>query len=182
MRITIRDLIKASTLALIVISMPFTVYAAHPERGEKSARLSPNGKLEATIDGVQVTMTYGRPQARGRKIWGELVPYGKVWRAGANEATAITFSKNVKVNGRALPAGSYAFFVLPQENQMTLIFNEVVEQWGAFQHDASKDKLRVNVKPVKQSSPVEELEYVHKGKTIELRWADKGVPFTVTKG
>ncbi|MEO0459440.1 MAG: DUF2911 domain-containing protein [Myxococcota bacterium] len=166
--------------AMVAIAMPAVADAAHPNRGDDSSRSSKNGKLEAVVDGVGVTLTYGRPKAKGRQIWGGLVPYGKVWRAGADEATAITFAKDVKVEGKTLKAGTYGMFVMPEKSGVTLIFNSQAEQWGAYSYEASKDVLRVKVNS-KKSKHTEELEFINAGKTIELRWGKLVVPFSVSK-
>ncbi|MEM6733568.1 MAG: DUF2911 domain-containing protein, partial [Myxococcota bacterium] len=130
-----------------VLMLPATAEAGHPSRKSDASRASKNGKLEGAIDGVSMTLTYGRPKVKDRDLWGKLVPYGKVWRAGADEATAVTFSKAVKINGKALPAGSYAFFAIPNKDKWTLVFNSQAEQWGAYSYDSSKDVLRVDVAP-----------------------------------
>jgi Protein of unknown function (DUF2911) len=115
----------------------------------KKVRVSPRAFVTQTVGLTDVTISYSRPGVKGRKIWGGLVPYDKVWRAGANEATKITFSKDVMVNGHKVPAGSYGFFLLPAKNEWTVIFNKVADQWGAFQYNKAEDFLRFTVKPEK---------------------------------
>lgn len=180
MNARIYSLIKFPILVSTAVLMPLIAQAAHPERDDDSKRKSKNGKLETTIDGVGVTLTYGRPKVKGRKIWDKLVPYGELWRAGADEPTVITFSKDAQINGKALPAGTYAFYILPKKDEMELIFYSEVIQW--FKREASKDALKISVKPVTETQHIEELDYVNEGKTIKLRWAKTGIPFTVTKG
>jgi hypothetical protein len=80
---------------------------------------------------------------RGREIWGKLVPYGQVWRTGANDATTIKFSKAVKINGKELAAGEYALFTIPAEGEWTIIFNKTAKQWGAYEYKEADDALRV---------------------------------------
>lgn len=124
----------------------------------KKVRVSPKAKVEQTIGLTDVTVSYSRPGVKGRKIWNGLVPYNRVWRAGANEATKITFSTDVMVEGKKLKAGSYGFFVIPNEKEWTVIFNKVADQWGAFTYNESEDALRFKVTP--QSAPFKEwLEY-----------------------
>ncbi|MEO1173542.1 MAG: DUF2911 domain-containing protein, partial [Myxococcota bacterium] len=100
--------------------------------------------------------------------------------AGADEATAVTFAKDVKIDGKKLPAGSYALFVIPSKDKWTLVFNSVAEQWGAYSYDSKKDVLRVDVTP-KENAHVEELTFVNTGKTVELQWEKLSAPFTVSK-
>ncbi|MGY2132659.1 DUF2911 domain-containing protein [Hymenobacter sp. HD11105] len=105
---------------------------------------SPHAVVLQTIGLTDVTVDYHTPGVKGRTIWGNLVPWNKVWRAGANENTLITFSEPVKVNGRAVPAGQYSFYVLPQDNQdWLLIFNRVTTHWGSEGYDERDDLMRV---------------------------------------
>jgi hypothetical protein len=113
----------------------------------KDVRVSPRAFVIQTIGKTDVEISYSRPGVKGRKIWGGLVPYDKVWRAGANEATKITFSSDVLVNDKKLPKGSYSFFIIPTEKNWTLIFNKVADQWGAFEYNQAEDILRFKVKP-----------------------------------
>ena len=134
---------------------------------------SPRKEMTGTIDGVKITINYGSPSLKGRVIWGGLEPYGKVWRAGANEATRITFGSDVTIDGKKIGAGTYGLFVLPEkEGAWSVIFNATAEQWGAFKYDESKDVLRVKVAPAKLGEPVEALAYMIEGKSIELVWGD----------
>jgi len=107
---------------------------------------------------ARVDIIYGRPAVKGRKIWGELVPYGRVWRAGANEATTVTFSTAVTVEGHPLAAGTYSFFTIPTDKEWTVIFNRVANQWGAFNYNAEFDALRFTTKPLEMPSE-EYLQY-----------------------
>jgi hypothetical protein len=91
---------------------------------------------------------YSNPVLKA-EIWGKLVPYDAVWRAGANEATKITFSTDVTIEGKKLKKGSYSFFAIPGKNEWTIIFNKVADQWGAFEYNESEDALRVKVKTEK---------------------------------
>lgn len=175
------NVIRSSGVLVLTLAFAAPALAGHPARKDDATRSSKNGKLEAQVDGVEMTLTYGRPQVKGRALWGKLVPYGKVWRAGADEATAVTFGSAVTIDGKELPAGSYALFAIPGEKKWTLVFNTVAEQWGAYSYDASKDALRVEVTP-KKSKHTEALDFVKSGNTIELRWGKLAVPFTVKKG
>ena len=114
-------------------------------------RVSAKASVSQTIGFTEVTINYSRPGVKGRKIWGGLVPYNKVWRAGANEATKITFSRNVRINGEKLAAGSYSFFAIPGDKEWTLIFNKIANQWGAFTYNELQDALRIKVKPAQNN-------------------------------
>ena len=118
----------------------------------KKVRVSPKAGVFQTLGITDVDVSYSRPGVKNRKIWGELVPYNKVWRAGADEATKITFSTDVMIEGKKLPAGAYGFFAIPGENEWTLIFNKIADQWGAFTYNESEDALRIKVKPVSNSN------------------------------
>jgi hypothetical protein len=153
-------------------------------------RISPKASVTQTIGFTDVTISYSRPGVKGRKIWGGLVPYNKVWRAGANEATKITFSKDVMIEGKKLKAGSYGFFAIPSPNEWTLIFNKVADQWGAFTYNEAQDAIRIKVKPVKINYWQEWMEYTfsdmnvqkagnNNSALINLVWEKLKVPFKV---
>jgi tetratricopeptide (TPR) repeat protein len=130
-----------------------------------------------------MTITFSRPGVKGRPIWGALVPYDKVWRTGANEATVITFSDDVTINGQALPKGTYMLATVPGQDSWTIIFNKVADQWGAFSYDQTKDVLRVTAKPEKapftewMTFDVPQVSWDNA--TVALRWENVAVPFTV---
>ena len=118
-----------------------------PPRDNTLPRASPNASVGQTIGVTEVDVTYARPSQRGRTLYGELVPYGEVWRTGANEATVFTTSTDLMVEGQALPAGTYSLFTIPGEDTWTVIFNETAEQWGDYEYDEAEDALRVEVEP-----------------------------------
>jgi hypothetical protein len=140
----------------------------------KDARLSPAASVKQTLGSTDVTVSYSRPGVKGRDIWGKLVPYNEVWRAGANEATTVRFTDDVLVNGQKLAAGTYGFFILPTEKDWTFIFNSEPKQWGAFKYNKEKDVLRVPVTP--ETIPNQEwLEYnidpiKSNSATLSLNW------------
>jgi hypothetical protein len=152
--------------------------SALAERGDDSQRKSKNGKTTGTIDGVEVVLEYGRPNVKGRTIWGGLVPYGKVWRTGADEATTISFGADVTVGGTTLKAGTYGLFTIPGEAEWTFIFNKVAQQWGAFSYDAGQDAARVTAKPG-MAEHVETMNFVIEGSSVVLRWEKLKVGFEV---
>lgn len=115
-----------------------------PAIAQQKPRVSPPGTASATIGGQSITITYHRPYAKGRQILGNLIPFGKVWRLGANEATKLTTPVDIEINGLKVPAGSYSMFMLiDEEEPPRLIVNKVADQWGAFKYDASQDVGRV---------------------------------------
>jgi hypothetical protein len=114
-------------------------------------RQSPSASVSQTIGYTVISIDYCRPGIHGRQIWGGLVPYNKVWRTGANEATTIQFTTDVLVEGNKVPAGRYSLFTIPTEKEWTIIFNKIDKQWGSFNYKQEEDFLRFNVKPEKNS-------------------------------
>ncbi len=161
--------------ALVTVMLLATTCAVVPglaqERGDDADRPSKNGIAEGTAGGAAVKITYGRPKIKGRDLWGGLVPYGTVWRAGANEATTITFSKDVTVGGKTVPAGTYALFLVPTAEDWTFVINKTANQWGAFNYDQGQDVVRVSVKPSSAES-AEELTYSVSDDTVWLHWGE----------
>lgn len=170
-----------TAIPLIFMAFLLAALPALAQREDDADRASKNGKVEGMIDGVTITLEYGRPKVKGRTIWGELVPYGKVWRTGADEATTITFSADVEIGGQKLAAGTYALFTEPGEQDWTVIFNKVAKQWGSFRHDAGQDALRVTVAPKPIGEHVEEMEFVIVDSWVALQWEKLAVPFEVKK-
>lgn len=167
------------TLLLSLVSLT----AMAQERGSDEPRQSPNATVSQTIGTTEVSISYGRPAVQGRAIFGDLVPFDQIWRTGANEATTITFSDDVMVEGQSLNEGTYGLFTIPGEDQWTIVFNNVATQWGAFDYDSEEDALRVEVEP-EEAHPVELMmfyfeEITENSGTIVLHWDDTKVPFTV---
>ena len=169
-------------------------------------RPSQKATVTQTIGVTDVTVVYSRPAVKGRKIWGDwptqvageatlddqntrpagapIVPYGHIWRTGANEATQFTVTDDVLINGQPLPAGSYSLHSIPGKDDWTIIFNTVVQQGGSFEYDAKKDALRVKTKPEVSDHPEEYLDISLdpvKDNAIVARvnWEKVSVPFTV---
>lgn len=174
---------RVLTIAVLVsFAVIFTAKTTLAQNNEK-VRISPKAEVMQVVGFTEITIDYSSPGVKGRKIWGGLVPYNKVWRAGANEATKITFADDVKINGKKLKAGSYSFFAIPTKGQWTLIFNKVADQWGAFEYNEAEDALRIKSEPVK-SCWQEWLKYEINKKTdsaaiITLEWEKLKVPFLV---
>jgi hypothetical protein len=164
--------------ALVALLMAVAALPVLAGRGDDTERKSKNGKTEGTVDGVEINVEYGRPNVKGRKIWGALVPHDSVWRTGADEASTITFGADVRVQGEALPAGTYGLFTIPGEDEWTFIFNKVAEQWGAFGYDQGQDALRVSAKPAAVDH-VESMEFVIEGSSVVLRGEKLAVAFEV---
>jgi Protein of unknown function (DUF2911) len=122
---------------------------------DKSQRPSPPGTTECTVKGKKVTISYSRPSAKGRKIMGELVPYGKVWRTGANEATTLVTEGDIDIGGAKVPAGTYTLYTLPSEGTWKLIINKQTGQWGTEYHQ-EQDLARVDMKKSDIVVPVEQ--------------------------
>lgn len=146
-------------------------------------RLSPKATVSQTIGLTDVTVTYCRPGVRGRTIWGELVPYGEVWRTGANEATTITFSSDVTVEGHAVAAGTYGLFTIPGKTEWTVILNKGAKQWGAYEYKQEEDLLRFAVKP-QLAEFCERMTFSFPNTTMDssevaLNWEKVRVAFTV---
>jgi hypothetical protein len=116
-------------------------------------RLSPTAIASARYKDSYVKITYGRPFKNGRVIFGQLVPYGLVWRAGANEASEITVTRDLKIDGNDLKAGTYSLFVIPEKDKWTVIFNADLGMWGAYNYNQKMDVLRLDV-PVVQVTDV----------------------------
>ena len=171
-------------------------------------RPSQKASVMQTIGVTDLTITYSRPGVKGRKIWGDppaaatakgaatlddsntrlkdapIVPYGHVWRTGANEATTFTVTDDVLINGQKLPAGTYSLHTIPGKDEWTLIFNSVAEQWGSFNYDEKKDVLRVKAKPQMASENQEWLSFeiptvTPNSAQVNIRWERLRVPFTV---
>jgi hypothetical protein len=123
--------------------------------GQNGQRKSPH----ETVSTDNVSVTYGRPFKKGREVFGGLEKYGKVWRVGADEATTITFKKDVNFGGKAVKAGTYTLFAIPNESEWTMILNSEPGQWGAFSYEKNKakDVVQVNVPVTKLGSEVEQL-------------------------
>lgn len=195
-----------ASLLLVLGSVQYASAQAPPP--VRTPRPSQKASVMQTIGVTDVSITYSRPGVKGRKIWGDptpeqtakgeatlddqrarpkdaaIVPWGHAWRTGANEATQFVVTDEVWVNGQKLPAGSYSLHTVPTKDEWTIIFNSVANQWGSFNYDATKDTLRVKVKPEWVSENKEWLEYSIDPVTdntaqVNIRWEKVRVPFTV---
>ena len=140
--------IPRSKAVFAVLGSALVAAIAIAQQPMRLPKASPCAVVKQTIGLNDVTITYSRPGVKGRKIWGGLVPYGTVWRTGANSATTIQFTEDVLVEGQPLAAGTYSLHTIPGEKEWTLILNKDANQWGSYSYDPAKDALRVKVTPV----------------------------------
>lgn len=169
----------------VALSLLLAAALSAPVRAEeiRLPNVSPGAKVAQTIGITDVEITYHRPAVKGRTIWGGLEPWGKVWRMGANDATTISFTHPVKVEGRDVPAGTYALFAIPNQDKWTLVLNKTAKQWGAYGYKESDDVLRFDVAP--QAGPATEwlaftITPASPGSAVvEMAWDKVRVPFKI---
>jgi hypothetical protein len=147
-------------------------------------RPSPNAKITQTVGLTEISVEYSAPGVKGRKIWGELVPYDKLWRAGANAPTKISFSRDVKIGGQTVPAGSYAFYAIPGKSTWTLILNKDLNQAGTgADYKQELDQLRVTAKPqpirMRERLAYQVLDFDDAHATLALDWEKLRVPMAI---
>jgi hypothetical protein len=189
----IRNLLLICAIVLSFVSIGISQVAVPRE--------SQRQEITQTVGDAKVSIVYHRPNTKARKLWGCdaknlipvtnyeepcIVPYGQVWRAGANENTTIEFSRDVAINGQPLPAGKYGFHIIPGKVDWTLIFSKDNDKWGSFSYDEKRDALRVKVKPEKaemHETLTYDFEDITPGSAkVALRWEKISVPFTVDIG
>lgn len=168
---------------ILIYMLLFMAVIAQSLLAQDLPRPSPGATVSQVVGLTDVSIAYSRPGVKERKIWGGLVPYNKVWRTGANEATKITFSDDVKINGQALPAGTYSMATIPTENEWTVIFNKKTDLWGSFGYNEEEDALRIQVKP-QPADFVERMQFTFtdlkdNSAVVALNWEKLMVPFTV---
>jgi hypothetical protein len=164
-----------STLFLLAVPACFVIFGASACAQDKASRPSPPAKAECKLTGGKtVTIDYGSPRTKGRKIFGELVPYGKVWRAGANEATTFVTNNDLTVGGTAVPAGNYTLFAIPDADKWTLIISKTTGEWGTNYSGPVADLARIEMKASKLPSSVENFtiafEQGGSGCTLHMDW------------
>jgi hypothetical protein len=162
-----RASVWTSLLACLVV-----VGASAAAQQDKSSRPSPPAKAECKLGGGKgVTIDYSSPRAKGRKVFGGLVPYGQVWRAGANEATTFVAGSDITVGGKSVPAGKYTIFAIPEENKWTLVISKKTGEWGTAYPGPENDLARIDMKVSKTSAPVENftIAFDQKGSECVLR-------------
>jgi hypothetical protein len=176
---------KNLTVKCLVITMAgLLLCSALWAQGDKSQRPSPPATATGKVNGATITINYSSPSVKGRQIWGSLVPYDKVWRAGANEATIFETDKDIMVEGKPLKAGKYSLYAIPGQSQWTIIFNSQTGQWGikmdgSTTEDPAKDVLRVTVSPKKSSTLQEKMAYNVGKNGFSLVWENVEVPVSI---
>jgi len=165
-------------LAMAVTAMLFSSVACAQNQA------SPPATATGKVNGATITITYSSPGVKGRQIWGALVPYDQVWRAGANAATIFETDKDIMVEGKSLKAGKYSLYIIPGQTEWTYIFNTQTGQWGikndgSTTEDPAKDALRVKVKPQKSKAMQERMQYVIDKNGFALVWENVSVPVSV---
>lgn len=209
--ISLKRLSLFSLAALFAIAGAAPLVSAQAPPAIRLPRPSQKASVMQTVGVTDITITYSRPGVKGRTIWGDppasmaarakgeatlddqnarqkgdpIVPYGHVWRAGANEATQFVVTDDVTINGQKLAAGSYSLHTIPNKDEWTIVFNGTANQWGSFNYDPAKDTLRVKAKPQWVNDSQEWLEYsiptvTPNSATVVIRWEKVAVPFTVT--
>jgi hypothetical protein len=174
--------LKPLAVCLAILALGETVSA---QNDLNLPDVSQAAEVKQRIALTDITVKYHRPLVNGRKIWGGLVPYGKVWRAGANENTTIEFSDPVSVEGQPLAKGIYGLHMIPNPDSWTVIFSKTNTAWGSYSYKQDEDALRVNVKPRPLAEQKEALEFEFDdlkpdSTAVALKWEKLGVPFTVS--
>jgi Protein of unknown function (DUF2911) len=177
-RVTI---VKSFVLVFAGLLMSSLIYA---QKEDKSKRPSPPATATGKVMSANITIDYSSPAVKGRKIWGGLVPYDKVWRAGANEATIFETTKDIQVEGNKLPAGKYSLYAIPGEKEWVIIFNSKTGQWGvkddeSTSEEPANDVLRITVKPVKAAVFNERLKYMIDKTGFAIEWEHLKVPVSI---
>jgi hypothetical protein len=172
---------KKSIFALSLSLLFFTADAQI-----KTPAPSPEGSISQKVGLTEISVSYSRPSAKSRIVFGDLVPYGQIWRTGANAATKIKFGENVKINGQELPAGEYSFYTIPGKEEWTLIFHKNLNHWGTGgdKYNPEDDALRFTTKPKNTTTKTETLTFEignlrDDACSIELRWENTSVSFDV---
>jgi hypothetical protein len=177
---------KGLVLTLAGLFMTSLIFAQQ----DKSKRASPPETATGTVAGSTITINYSSPAVKGRKIWGDLVPYDKIWRLGANEATTFQTSKDIMIGGKKLPAGTYALYALPTPTEWTFIFNSKLTQdgkpiWGIKDEagtttdDPATEVLRVTAKPMKSSTFNERMKFDINSNGFVFEWENLKVPVSI---
>lgn len=146
---------RSFAFAVSLLCVCFVAASMAQQQEDKSKRPSPPGTAQVTLKGQTITVDYSRPFMRGRKIMGGLVPYGKVWRTGANEATTLTTPVDLNINGTKVPAGKYTLWTVPSAGTWKLIINKQTGQWGT-DYDPKQDLARVDMQKSSLNAPVQE--------------------------
>jgi tetratricopeptide (TPR) repeat protein len=175
------------SIAIATLLIAACLAAATPARAQSALldlpRDSQHARVMQRVGITDITINYHRPLVKGRKVWGGIVPYGEVWRAGANENTTIEFTDPVTIEGKPLAKGIYGLHMIPAQNEWTVIFSKNSSAWGSFTYDKAEDALRVTVKPqaaeMKEALAYEIDNVTPESAVVNLRWEKIAVPFKV---
>lgn len=177
--------VKKIGVFLSIAAFAFACSQEEPKEPDPVRRKSPIAIASVKHDSTYIKMVYGQPYKNGREIFGELVPYNAVWRTGANEATELTTTQPIWIDGQKLNKGTYAMFSIPGPESWTIIFNSELGQWGAFEYDSTKDVLSVDV-PATSSAETTEVftmrfaEVANDSTAIIIKWAQTNVRIPVS--
>jgi hypothetical protein len=164
-------LIQSTLVVLTALALTSPLFA------EEKPRVSPHETVNATVGDAKITIVYGRPYSKDpksgekRKIWSGLVPFSKVWRMGADEATTLTTDKDITIGGTAIAAGTYTLFLMPEEGAAKLIVNKQTGQWGT-KYDEKQDLVRIDMKKQAADKPVDQFTIAVDGGVLKLTWED----------
>lgn len=176
-----KTLIKPVFLVLLILGFAGSSYG----QGLKLPQASTAQTITQDFALGKITVVYSRPNVKGRKIFGDLEPFGKVWRTGANSATLVKFTEDITIEGKHLPAGEYGLFTIPDKNEWTVIFNKNAKQWGSYTYNESDDILRIKVKPVALKEKVETFtiqfnKVLPTSAQLQLTWENTAVVLHLT--
>jgi len=170
-----KTIFKSATVLVAAMTLSVNAFAQETKKPASPA-MTATGKIKD----ANITIAYNSPSVKDRKIWGDLVAYDQVWRAGANEATTFETDKDITVHGKKLPAGKYSFFLIPkQRGTWTAIFNKEPKQWGAYKYEQAKDALRVDVRTKDLSAKQEALIYKVDKNGFTMDWDKISVPVEI---
>jgi hypothetical protein len=159
-----------------MIALVIVLFIGNIAMAQKKA--SPPAEIKTSVNGADIKINYSQPSVKGREVWGALVPYDKVWRTGANEATTFETSKDIKVQGKTLKAGKYTLFTIPNVDEWKIIFNSKLGQWGSNGYNSADDVLSVTAKP--SSSDFTELFTISADNgQLSLAWDKVKIDFVV---
>ncbi|MBB2146489.1 DUF2911 domain-containing protein [Pedobacter sp. LMG 31464] len=170
------------------IALLFVVLGMHAELNAQGVKLPQASSGQTIVQDLglgKITLSYSRPNVKGRKIFGNLEPYDKVWRTGANTATVIKFTDAVKINGQDVPAGEYGLFTIPNKTEWTVILNKTPKQWGAYDYKEADDILRIKVKPMTIKDKVETftMQFANVLPTsaqLDMMWENTAIAVNIT--
>jgi hypothetical protein len=170
-----------AALSVLCLALAASVVVLRAQQ-DKSKRPSPPAKATLDLGGGQsVTVDYSSPRAKGRKVYGELVPYGKVWRTGANEATTLLATTDITIGGTAVPAGTYTVFTIPDQSKWTLIMSKKTGEWGTDYPGPSNDLARIDMKVSTLPSPVENFTISFDKGAMNIDWDTTRASVPVSK-